>query len=80
MICEKCGSENVYVKDSRPDKYGYRRLRECAECGYRTTTFEIPKENYMAMLRAEQRYQKVMKWLSEFKLVKQIPDGESDNE
>ena len=34
----------------------------------------------MAMLRAEQRYQKVMKWLSEFKLVKQIPDEEGDNE
>lgn len=43
MTCIKCGSSNVYVKQTRND--GPRRIyryRRCADCGARFTTVEMP--------------------------------------
>ena len=41
MICPKCKSPNLIVIDSRPLKDEVRRRRECADCKYRFTTYEI---------------------------------------
>ena len=43
MTCTKCGSSNVYVRQTRND--GPRRIyryRRCADCGARFTTVEMP--------------------------------------
>lgn len=43
VTCIKCGSANVYVRQTRND--GSRRIyryRHCADCGARFTTVEMP--------------------------------------
>jgi transcriptional repressor NrdR len=40
MNCPFCGDENTRVTDSRPDRDGIRRRRECLGCGRRFTTVE----------------------------------------
>lgn len=41
LICFKCGSRFLAVKDSRPSRNAIRRRRRCLGCGQRFTTFEI---------------------------------------
>lgn len=36
-----CPHKKSYVVDSRPNEFGMRRRRECADCGHRWTTIEI---------------------------------------
>ncbi len=40
MRCPKCGSEELYVVDSRSDSDAIRRRRECEKCAQRFTTYE----------------------------------------
>lgn len=46
MNCPKCGSNQVYVVDSRPDKDCFKRRRECMFCSERFNTVEIKMEEY----------------------------------
>lgn len=43
LNCAHCGSENVYIKDSRPDtkKDCVVRRRICEDCGDRFVTLEV---------------------------------------
>jgi transcriptional regulator NrdR family protein len=43
MICPNCGSQNVYVTDSRQVSNGkrIRRRRKCADCGHRFSSLEF---------------------------------------
>ena len=42
MKCPNCGHLESKVIDSRPtENSSIRRRRECLECGYRFTTYEI---------------------------------------
>lgn len=52
MKCEKCGSENVYVKDNvfvPPENTNYRK-RICKDCGHKFFTIEfiIEKDDDLA--------------------------------
>jgi hypothetical protein len=43
FACTDCGSQNTYVRDSRPrSDGGIRRRRRCENCGARFTTWEVP--------------------------------------
>lgn len=46
MKCPNCGSEQVFVLDSRLTEGGYRtwRRRGCRTCGQRYSTIECPVE------------------------------------
>lgn len=47
MRCPQCNSENVTCVDSRPwQENKHRRRRECADCGERFSTAEIPMKEY----------------------------------
>ena len=49
MNCPKCGSTDNMVKDShRYDTYN-RRRRICNDCGYKFTTKEIYKADYLRL-------------------------------
>ena len=41
MKCPRCGSENVYVVDSRARPDWIRRRRKCADCSYRFSSIEL---------------------------------------
>lgn len=55
MTCVLCGEETK-VLETRDSLYGdtpaLRRRRECLECGYRATTYEIDASVYAAVMRA----------------------------
>lgn len=61
MICPKCNNYYTIVVDSRPDpKNHIRRRRECPECLYRFTTYEITaneKAEYEAQIRKANKYE-----------------------
>ena len=42
MHCPFCGERDTRVLDSRPSETKIRRRRECARCGKRFTTYEVP--------------------------------------
>lgn len=42
MNCPKCGSEQIFVLNSRPYEGGIRRRRECAVCKLRFNSYEYP--------------------------------------
>lgn len=44
--CEKCGSENMGVLDTRMTCGIIRRRRRCLDCGNRITTYEIHEEDF----------------------------------
>lgn len=41
MKCPECGFEDSKVVDSRPTDSRIRRRRECIQCGFRFTTYEM---------------------------------------
>lgn len=43
MICPACGSQNIYVTDSRQVSNGkrIRRRRKCADCDHRFSSIEF---------------------------------------
>ena len=45
-VCVSCGTWASSVKESRRDtRFGWKwRLRDCKECGYRWSTYEVPAE------------------------------------
>lgn len=50
MKCPKCGSDNVYVVDSRRDDGKLiKRKRSCADCGYRFNSVEVAVEQLIAV-------------------------------
>lgn len=53
MICEKCESEQISVLNTRMTQGIKRRRRVCLECGFRTTTYEIAKEDIESVLSAK---------------------------
>ena len=45
MICPNCGSENLYVKDTRShDRYVFRK-RLCVDCRYYFATCEVAMDD-----------------------------------
>lgn len=53
MICPHCHHDGSHVIDSRPSEDGtfIRRRRECANCGYRFTTFERYEEQPLLVVK-----------------------------
>lgn len=49
MECPKCKRPESDVIDSRNGLYGWRRRRSCPGCGYRWTTYELTKEEIIAL-------------------------------
>jgi transcriptional regulator NrdR family protein len=54
MNCPKCGSNQVYVVDSRPEQTFFKRRRECMFCGERFSTVEIKAEDYKRLVNIEE--------------------------
>lgn len=65
MTCEKCGGTNLYVVDSRPNHngIGYKRRRECRDCGERFTTYEVTPEEYQMVVKSKKILKKVKEML-----------------
>lgn len=61
LLCPKCGSVRIGVKDSRPAENTIRRRRHCLACKNRFTTYETTKEgldftgNFYAQLEEVRR-------------------------
>lgn len=53
MKCPSCGSENLKVIDSRPvpENNSIRRRRECNDCKFRFTTYEIVDQFHPVVLK-----------------------------
>lgn len=73
MTCEKCGGTDLYVCDSRPAEFGYRRRRECRDCGYKFTTYEISETNYHMLRSSERILNTVKEWLEEYNRIVKDP-------
>lgn len=61
MQCPKCGSESLSVIDSRHTGNEIRRRRECVECKYRFTTYEITETRKARLELALQAYKEMFK-------------------
>jgi len=59
MKCPKCSSLEGRVIDSRLAKEAesIRRRRECLECGYRFTTYEVVEDQDIRVIKADGRYE-----------------------
>ncbi len=53
MKCPECSCEESKVIDSRPTENKVRRRRECIQCGYRFTTYEIVEEVPLMVLKKD---------------------------
>ena len=55
MRCPKCGCEESKVVDSRPSENNdaIRRRRECADCGFRFTTYERCEEIPLTVIKKD---------------------------
>ncbi|WP_240374641.1 transcriptional regulator NrdR [Bacillus piscicola] len=55
MRCPACQSHSTRVMDSRPSNEGksIRRRRECEDCNYRFTTFEIVEETPLIVVKKD---------------------------
>ena len=55
MKCPRCGGMDDRVIDSRGAKEGRatRRRRECADCGYRFTTYEYIETSYPVVVKRD---------------------------
>lgn len=55
MRCPKCGCEESKVVDSRPSENNdaIRRRRECADCGFRFTTYERCEEIPLVVIKKD---------------------------
>ena len=47
MKCEKCGSAELDIVDSRSIEGGVWRRRECRRCWHRFTTYEVSKDDFL---------------------------------
>ena len=80
MKCDACGGTNLYVVDSRPanNGIGFKRRRECADCGKRITTYEVTQEEYSMIVKSKKFLEKVKEMLDIYK--KKDPVDEEDDE
>ncbi len=53
MRCPECGCEESKVIDSRPTENKVRRRRECINCGFRFTTYEIIEEVPLMVIKKD---------------------------
>ncbi len=53
MKCPECNCEDSKVIDSRPTENKVRRRRECIQCGYRFTTYEIVEEMPLMVIKKD---------------------------
>ncbi|MGN1423822.1 MAG: transcriptional regulator NrdR [Oscillospiraceae bacterium] len=53
MRCPECGCEESKVIDSRPTENRVRRRRECINCGFRFTTYEIIEEVPLMVIKKD---------------------------
>ena len=51
LLCDNCGKEQIVVYDTRITEGMIRRRRICTECGNRTTTYEISKEDFEKIMK-----------------------------
>jgi len=50
MKCPNCGAEdNFKTVDSRPKRWGIKRVKQCLSCNYRIATIEIHKISQEAL-------------------------------
>jgi transcriptional regulator NrdR family protein len=54
LVCENCGIEALDTTDSRMVMGTRRRRRICLECGYKSTTYEISKEDFEMLLEGSE--------------------------
>ncbi len=53
MKCPECSCEDSKVIDSRPTENKVRRRRECIQCGYRFTTYEIVEDVPLMVIKKD---------------------------
>lgn len=53
MKCPECGCEDSKVIDSRPTENKVRRRRECIQCGFRFTTYEIIEDIPLMVIKKD---------------------------
>lgn len=53
MKCPECNCEDSKVIDSRPTENKVRRRRECIQCGYRFTTYEIVEDVPLMVIKKD---------------------------
>lgn len=57
MKCPSCGENDTVVKDSRnlESQNAIRRRRACESCGFRFTTFEVPQQKEIWIVKRDGR-------------------------
>lgn len=78
MQCPRCKAYGLSCKDSRPDGETIRRRRQCLNCGYRFTTYEISTEDYAKLKNNEALVADVVSYLDDF--FKKVNERTCDNE
>ena len=75
MRCPKCGCEESKVVDSRPAESNdsIRRRRECAQCGFRFTTYERREELPLVGTKEPFDREKIMRGLVRATVKRDIP-------
>jgi hypothetical protein len=53
--CPRCGSDDVWVKDTRPTAAGRRRRKRCRACALRWNTLEVHEERLGLASRSGRR-------------------------
>ena len=68
MDCPKCKSKSTFVLETRPDLNGEkRRRRECQDCKWRFTTYEVHSYNLLDDEKFEKDKKKLTDSLEETK-------------
>lgn len=69
MVCEKCGSNNIAIKDSRyfPDRDYRRRRLICQNCGHKWTRYEISEHEFYRHKRIDKKITGEVNWWSKRK-------------
>lgn len=66
-VCEQCGKNNVYIINTRYDSFGkyVRRRLYCEDCEHRWTTYEVTKEDFENVKKANKIMALVKKIMNE---------------
>lgn len=77
-LCRKCGSENLYVMDSRKDGGRIRRRKKCSDCGHRFTTYEINASEFFKIERSLQLISELQSVGSIFDEIKALSEKDEE--
>lgn len=77
-VCANCGKTAVRVLETKKNREGIRRRRECSACNHRDTTYEVSQELYRELKEAHAVNKKILSLLK-LDAFKKVDEKTCDN-